>query len=65
MRDLTRYKSVVEIKRVYRHPLYKAPSLYNDLAKAVINPSPIETGFIYSCYSFLKSRCKVSFGILK
>ena len=32
MRDLTRYKSVVEIKRVYRHPLYKAPSLYNDLA---------------------------------
>ena len=32
IRDLTRYKSVVEIKKVYRHPLYKAPSLYNDLA---------------------------------
>ena len=31
IRDNTRYKSVVEIKRVYRHPLYKAPSLYNDL----------------------------------
>ena len=32
IRDLTQYKSVVEIKKVYRHPLYKAPSLYNDLA---------------------------------
>ena len=32
IRDNTRYKSVVEIKKVYRHPLYKAPSLYNDLA---------------------------------
>ena len=32
IRDLTQYKSKVEIKKVYRHPLYKAPSLYNDLA---------------------------------
>ena len=32
VRDKTRYKSRVEIKKVYRHPLYKAPSLYNDIA---------------------------------
>ena len=32
LRDNTRYKTEVEIKKVYRHPLYKAPSLYNDLA---------------------------------
>ena len=31
IRDLTPYKSIVEIKKLYRHPLYKAPSLYNDL----------------------------------
>ena len=31
IRDNTRYRSQVEIKKVYRYPLYKEPSLYNDL----------------------------------
>ena len=31
IRDNSRYRTQVEIKRVYRHTLYKAPSLYNDL----------------------------------
>jgi len=32
IRDNTLYKELVEIKRVFKHPLYKYPNLYNDVA---------------------------------
>eukprot|EP00092_Neocalanus_flemingeri_P037709 GFUD01041055.1.p1 GENE.GFUD01041055.1~~GFUD01041055.1.p1 ORF type:complete len:698 (+),score=145.05 GFUD01041055.1:85-2178(+) len=32
IRDNTEYKELVEIKRVFKHPLYKYPNLYNDVA---------------------------------
>ena len=31
-RENTPYKSPIEIKRLFRNPLYKFPSLYNDIA---------------------------------
>ena len=31
-RDGTLYKESVEMKKVYKHPLYKFPSLYNDVS---------------------------------
>ena len=32
VRDGTPYKELVEVKRVYKHPLYSFPRLYNDIA---------------------------------
>ena len=32
LRDGTPYKELVEVKRVYKHPLYSFPRLYNDIA---------------------------------
>ena len=29
---MTSHKEVVEVKRVFKHPLYKFPTLYNDIA---------------------------------
>lgn len=31
-RDKTKYKEIVEIKRVFKHPKYTYPNLYNDIA---------------------------------
>ena len=31
-RDNTQYNASIEIKKVYKHPAYKFPSLYNDIA---------------------------------
>ena len=32
LRDNTQYKEIIEMKKVYKHPLYEYPSLYNDVA---------------------------------
>ena len=32
IRDNTRYKEVVEVKKVYKHPNYQYPALYDDIA---------------------------------
>ena len=32
LRDNTGNKEIIEIKRVFKHPLYKYPNLYNDVA---------------------------------
>jgi len=32
VRDGTPYKEIVEVKRIYKHPLYSFPRLYNDIA---------------------------------
>ena len=32
IRDNTRYKEVVEVKKVYKHPNYEYPKLYDDIA---------------------------------
>ena len=32
VRDGTPFKEIVEVKRIYKHPLYSFPRLYNDIA---------------------------------
>ena len=32
IRDNTNYNEIVEIKKVYKHPSYKYPNLYDDIA---------------------------------
>ena len=32
LRDGTQFKEVIEIKRVYQHPNYRYPLLYDDIA---------------------------------